>query len=176
MFNNNKYTNIYYRIIENLSCKEGETHHIVPKSLGGTNEKENLVTVSPRVHFILHKLLCRMVTQEKHKKSMYYALFQMMNRKVCKFTSRDYEIARSFVKERMQKDNPMFNPNIASQFKRKRPEQSLVAKKRNEEYWSKKARPLRNFNCPICSTFITTRIPTKTTCSKSCSAKLQHMK
>lgn len=176
MFINNKYTVIYYRLIEAYVSVEGETHHIIPKSLGGSNDKSNLVKVPPRVHFILHKLLCRMVTEEKHKRSMYYALFQMMNRKICHFSSRDYEKVRSFVRDRMTFNNPMFDPETSSKFRRKRPEQSAVAKKRNEEYWSKKARPIRNFNCPICSTPITTRLPTKTTCSKSCSAKLQHMK
>lgn len=176
MFINNKYTVIYYRLIETYVSVEGEMHHIIPKSLGGSSDKSNLVKVPPRVHFILHKLLCRMVIEEKHKRSMYYALFQMMNRKICHFSSRDYEKARSFVKERMTFNNPMFDPKTSSKFRRKRPEQSAVAKKRNEEYWSKKARPIRNFNCPICSTSITTRLPTKTTCSKSCSAKLQHMK
>lgn len=176
MFTDNKYTNIYYSIIETYVSVEGETHHIIPKSLGGSNDKSNLVKVSPRVHFILHKLLCRMVVEEKHKRSVYFALFQMMNRKICQFSSRDYEKARSFVKERMATHNPMFDPETSSKFRRKRPEQSAIAKKRNEEYWGKKGRPIRNFSCPICSTHISTRIPTKTTCSKSCSAKLQHMK
>ena len=176
MFTNNKYTNIYYLIIERYSSVNGEEHHIIPKSLGGSNEKSNLVIVPPRVHFILHKLLCRMVSSEKHKKSMYYALFQMMNRKICSFTSRDYEVARNFVKETMRQNNPMHNPAVSSKFSKKRPEQSIVAKRRNELYWKNNGRPIRNFDCPICTTSITTRIPTKTTCSKSCAGKLQHMK
>ncbi len=32
-------------------------HHIVPKCLSGTNEKKNLVTLSPREHYIIHHLL-----------------------------------------------------------------------------------------------------------------------
>lgn len=175
MFIDNKYTKIYFKIIDAYSSNLGEKHHIIPKSLGGSsNDRTNLVVVSPRVHFILHKLLCRMVKNEKHRKSMYYALFQMMNRKISRFTSRDYELARHIVQERMIYDNPMFDTSISSKFRRKRPEQSLVAKKRNEEYWKERARPIRSFNCPICHTEINTRVPTKTTCSKSCSAKLQH--
>lgn len=34
-----------------------ETHHIVPKSLGGTNKKSNLVKLTAREHFICHALL-----------------------------------------------------------------------------------------------------------------------
>ena len=115
-----------------------------------------------------------MVIAEKHKKSMYYALFQMMNRKISKFTSRDYSIAKKAVSEAMKSNNPMHDPDTAARFRRKRPDQSEVAKRRNQEYWSTRARPLRTFECAICSTPVTTRIPTKTTCSKSCSTKLQH--
>lgn len=174
MFLDNKYTKTYFSIIEKHSTIEGERHHIIPKSLGGSNSASNIVTVSPRTHFILHKLLCRMVSQEKHRRSMYYAIFQMMNRKICYFTSRDYEKVRLSIKSIMKEHNPMFNTDVSSKFRKTRPEQSEVASKRNNTYWSSRARPLRTFNCPVCDTEVVTRIPSKTTCSKSCSATLQH--
>lgn len=34
-----------------------ETHHIVPKSCGGSNDENNLIDLYPREHFIAHKLL-----------------------------------------------------------------------------------------------------------------------
>jgi len=174
MFINNKYTTIYHSIIQKHSSVDGEKHHIIPRSLGGNNKRENIVIVPPRIHFILHKLLCRMVVDEKHKRSMHFALFQMMNRKICNFTSRDYERVKNTIKENMKHNNPMHNPDISSLFKKKRPEQSKVAKKRNEEYWATRARPIREFKCPICLSPIVTRIPKQTTCSRSCSAFLQH--
>ncbi len=177
MFIDNKYTRIYFAIITKHASIEGEKHHIIPKSLGGSNDRENLITVQPRVHFILHKLLCRMVEKKNHKKSMYFALFQMMNRKITRFSSRDYESTKRVIKEQMKINNPMHDPETLSKFiGRKRPDQSEVAKKRNAAYWSDRARPERTFDCPICSTRVTTRVPTQTTCSKSCSAKLQHRK
>ena len=36
-----------------------EKHHIIPRSLGGTNDKENLVALSGREHYIAHLLLAR---------------------------------------------------------------------------------------------------------------------
>lgn len=39
-----------------------EKHHIVPVSLGGSDEPANLVRVTPREHFILHLLLVKMHT------------------------------------------------------------------------------------------------------------------
>lgn len=31
-----------------------EKHHIIPKSLGGTNKKDNLVKLTPKEHFLAH--------------------------------------------------------------------------------------------------------------------------
>lgn len=175
IFINNKYTKIYFKIISKYQTQSGERHHIIPKSLGGDDSKNNIVTIPLKVHFLVHKLLCKMVANNNHKRSMYFALFQMMNRKICKFTSRDYELTRLKVKYEMSLSNPMYNSLIRAKFRRKRPEQSNVATKRNNEYWATRARPIRVFQCPICSTLITTRVPTKTTCSRSCSTKFQHM-
>lgn len=36
-----------------------ETHHIVPKSLGGTDDKNNLVNLTAREHYIAHLLLVK---------------------------------------------------------------------------------------------------------------------
>lgn len=34
-----------------------EKHHIVPRCMGGSNDKENLVRLTPEEHFVAHKLL-----------------------------------------------------------------------------------------------------------------------
>ena len=34
-----------------------ETHHIVPKCMGGSNDKENLIDLFAREHFEAHRLL-----------------------------------------------------------------------------------------------------------------------
>ena len=53
-----------------------EKHHIIPKSLGGTNDKENIVRLTAREHFIIHKLLCEIHPDDK---KLHYALWRMMN-------------------------------------------------------------------------------------------------
>ena len=60
----NKYSRLYHRIIasaQNRTITEGykERHHIIPRSLGGTDSKSNLVEVTAREHFILHYLLTK---------------------------------------------------------------------------------------------------------------------
>ena len=80
MFIDNKYTKWYFEIIErygNLNTTDyTEKHHIIPKSLGGKNETNNIVRVSARVHFILHLLLLKM-TEGSHLRSMSYAFVTM---------------------------------------------------------------------------------------------------
>ena len=57
---NNKYQKWYDQLIGRARNRtiEGyvERHHIVPKSLGGTNEKGNLVALTAREHWIAHML------------------------------------------------------------------------------------------------------------------------
>lgn len=57
------YQKIYNQIIEKRKLEEPEgyveVHHIVPRSLGGTDEQENLVKLTAREHFICHALLLK---------------------------------------------------------------------------------------------------------------------
>jgi len=76
-----KYEKWYRNIIENAKnrnkkIENGEKHHIVPRSLGGDNSKENIVTLSLREHFVCHKLLVKM-HRGKNKHKMLHALFGM---------------------------------------------------------------------------------------------------
>jgi len=126
IFINNKYTSIYYRIIDNsrnrILPKEvyKERHHIIPKSLGGTNSVDNLVWLTGREHLICHLLLVRM-TEGKFKSKMISAAWSMANlennnqtRK--KLNARQYSSLREqFSKThsiRMKNNNPMHDPNV----------------------------------------------------------------
>jgi hypothetical protein len=56
------YLKIYNNIIENAKRRDRlncymEKHHIIPKSEGGSNDDNNLVYLTPKEHFIAHKLL-----------------------------------------------------------------------------------------------------------------------
>jgi hypothetical protein len=103
IFIDNKYTRIYFRIVSKSIPKIGytETHHIIPKSLGGSNEPSNLVKLTPKEHYICHLLLIKMVAG-KAKTSMRYAFYMMSKRNPhqqnrIKVSSRQYV----FMKEQM---------------------------------------------------------------------------
>lgn len=80
MYLQNKYTRIYFSIIENARNRtiDGykEKHHIIPQSLGGTNDLNNIVELTAREHFICHLLLTKMV-EGTAKSKMYQASWIM---------------------------------------------------------------------------------------------------
>lgn len=84
LFIDNKYTKIYFNIIKkaktSLPIGYTERHHIIPKSLGGNDEKENIVELTAKQHYLCHRLLVKM-TSGKNKSKMYYALACMIHNK-----------------------------------------------------------------------------------------------
>ena len=80
MFIENKYTNWYYTIINNAKNRkilndDVEKHHIIPKSLGGNNSKNNLVNLSYREHFLCHWLLIKMTDGKNNMKMLFECNF-----------------------------------------------------------------------------------------------------
>ena len=63
------YIKLYNQLIENAQDKpyDGyiETHHIVPKCMGGADERTNLVKLSARQHFLAHWLLFKIHRSSK---------------------------------------------------------------------------------------------------------------
>ena len=100
MYLNNKYTETYYNIVNRASQRtlDGytETHHIIPKSLGGSDDPDNLVCLTAREHFLCHWLLTKMVKGKRNQWSMINALGMMMwsendNQQRYKINARLYE-------------------------------------------------------------------------------------
>jgi hypothetical protein len=64
IFIENKYASVYFSIVERSKNRNisgyTEKHHIIPKSLGGTNDKSNLVVLTAREHYLCHILLVKM--------------------------------------------------------------------------------------------------------------------
>ncbi len=81
MFNSSKYTTIYYNIVNRAKSRPingyTEKHHIIPKSLNGTNKKDNLVHLTAKEHRLCHLLLTKMVTEPAHRISMFNAAWRM---------------------------------------------------------------------------------------------------
>jgi hypothetical protein len=81
-----------------------EKHHVIPKSFGGSNKKENLVELTAREHFICHWLLTKM-TAGLLKGKMIYAVWMLAtnnnpHQKREKISSRKYEILKRLMAEK----------------------------------------------------------------------------
>jgi hypothetical protein len=76
------YSKIYYQIIEKARGEERikscntyfETHHIIPRCMGGLNDNNNLVKLTAREHFICHKLLVKIYPTNKSLKHAYWRM------------------------------------------------------------------------------------------------------
>lgn len=71
---------------ENEYC---ELHHIVPKSLGGSNKEENLVLLTPEEHFKAHYLLWKFSNTKEMQDALWLMVIMSKNGKE-KLTPKEY--------------------------------------------------------------------------------------
>lgn len=123
-----KYTRWYNQIINRAKGRilepPFERHHIKPRSLGGTDDRDNIAFITPREHFICHWLLIKMTTGEEYYK-MLNALRMMraenpgQKRYKTKITSRVYEsIKLEYAKLQSAKVRGANNPMYGDKFYR----------------------------------------------------------
>jgi hypothetical protein len=93
----NKYSAIYDKIIQRSKDRTlseyTEKHHILPSSLGGSNDRSNIAVLTAREHFICHLLLTKM-TEGEHQTKMGFALHKMLFAR--KLEGRKYTANRSY--------------------------------------------------------------------------------
>lgn len=98
-----------------------EKHHILPKCVGGTDEKENLVYLTYREHVIAHRILVELYPSEL---KLSHALYFMINKSdYSKISSKELEKIRenSIIALRelnLGEKNPMFGKNISEDHKK----------------------------------------------------------
>jgi hypothetical protein len=111
MFLENKYTQWYQAIIlkaknQKRTRRDGnyyESHHIIPKSMGGVEE----VLLTAKEHYICHLLLCHML-EGSNKYKMINALIRMAFNKgkgQHRYTAKSYSLVRFLIAE---KNSAMF--------------------------------------------------------------------
>lgn len=99
MFLDNEYSVEYFNIVNQYRKNQQysknsdtycEKHHIIPRCMGGSNKKDNIVFLSAKDHFRCHTLLVKFTEGDNNGK-MWSALWRMMN-KQSKNQQRDLEI------------------------------------------------------------------------------------
>ena len=130
LFINNKYSTWYFNIINVAKSRlrntdtYHEVHHIIPKSLNGSNNRDNLVSLTGREHLLCHRLLIRM-TEGTSKAKMVSAAWTMANlnndsQQRSRLTSRQYAYLREQFSKvhsvRMSENNPMHDPIVRAKY------------------------------------------------------------
>ena len=102
-----------------------EIHHIIPKSMGGTNDSSNLIALTPRQHYLAHWMLWK-----AYAGAMAHAFF-MMNHdsKYKRIGSKGYDKLRSEAKINMRdkRIKYMSNPEARDNLRKHRAKQVIPA-------------------------------------------------
>lgn len=117
------YKDCYERLIQKATTRgtvDGyyEIHHIIPRSMGGSDNASNLVHLTGREHFVAHLLLAKI-----YGGPMLTALWAMKNRTNVRMASRTYEWLRTENSRRMsakmtgRKKSPEHLHNISESLK-----------------------------------------------------------
>lgn len=87
-----------------------EIHHIIPKCIGGTNNIDNLVSLTPEEHFIAHQLLVKIYPN--NPKLIYAALMMTVSSPTTTRNNKQYGwLKRRYLiecRKRVGKNNPSF--------------------------------------------------------------------
>ena len=93
------YKKIYNDLIVDAKCNPYngyiEKHHIIPKSIGGPDIKENIVNFSARQHFVAHQLLVKIYPE--HSKLIFAANMMCVDSNGNRITNRRY----GWIKEKL---------------------------------------------------------------------------
>ncbi len=130
------YKRIYDRIVERGKNRKlndyKEIHHIVPRCMGGTDEKHNLVELTAREHYICHKLLVEMYPKEDKLIWGYWMMAMVKGRgqdRSYQISAREYERLRQKYCEVLKKRVP-WNKGLTK-------EDPRVAKYASTPRWNK---------------------------------------
>lgn len=86
-----------------------EKHHIIPSCMGGNNNKENLVLLTAKEHFLAHRLLYKMYPNNKSIALAFWGMCNQKNSKILRYipSSRSYEEAKlAFLENNSGDKNP----------------------------------------------------------------------
>ena len=115
-----KYYRTYIRLLStpDITTEYTEEHHILPRSLGGLDSKENLVRITSRKHFIAHYLLTKFTKENTRSWHSMIKAFNMMRinpqGNIRYMNSRLYEANRKYMSSTMSvaqsgKNNSQFS-------------------------------------------------------------------
>lgn len=119
------YQAVYDRFILDRQSKGepagySEKHHIVPRSMGGSNRASNLVRLTPSDHLFAHKLLAKI----HNTRGMWFAFLTMCSKggqsaRGIVASRREYERARLAYAESLKTDHPMKGKKLSDESRKR---------------------------------------------------------
>lgn len=111
----------------------GEKHHIIPKSMGGSNDKSNLIKFTAREHFLAHRLLAKIYPTT----GMVHAVYKMAcvdkATNVYKVASRTYDVLRKEHSKRVSNDKIAARKKSLATKGRKQTKEHILARTRSRK-------------------------------------------
>lgn len=130
------YEKIYNQIVVRaknriLECYT-EKHHIIPRCMNGSDDKENLVRLTAREHFLCHRLLVQIHPSNNKLKFALWAMCNMKSKRQSRYTpsSRIYESTKLEVMKLISEKKK--GVKLSEEHKRKTSE-TLKGRKRTQE-------------------------------------------
>lgn len=132
------YNNIISRGKTRVLTEYTETHHIIPRCLGGTDDLQNLVELTPEEHYTCHQLLVRIYPT--NRKLLHAAMMMAVGTKNVKRNNKQYGWLKRRFSEAQTGENHIFNRDPA-------------VRKRNQDYMRgpnnpQKINPMKGQNHP----------------------------
>ena len=120
------YHKLYQNIIEKAKSRNingyVEKHHIKPKCLGGTNNKNNLVILTAREHYLCHKILCKIYPDNEKIFLAWCCMAFTKNSKQKRYGINSYEyqtLREKFSKKISGEKHPMYGKKHSIESKKK---------------------------------------------------------
>jgi len=136
MFTHNKYHNTYFKIISRAQQRtldnsvKFEVHHVIPRSLGGSDNNDNLVKLTLKEHWVCHRLLVKFLDNPIALRKMYNALFMM--------AVKDYRTINGRIYQHIKENIVPWNKGLTGLY---HPPLNTEAKQRLSALWKGKSRP-----------------------------------
>ena len=132
------YSKLYGAVIANAKSEvrtkgQGiyfEKHHIIPRCLGGSNTRDNLVLLTAKEHFICHHLLTKMYPDETKLRTA----FAIMCYKPANNGNREYRISSKVFANAKESHSKIMSDRNVTEETRKRMSESAKVKAFSDEH------------------------------------------
>lgn len=125
----------YQKIYNSLTSKDMqseylETHHIIPRCMGGSDDPSNLVKLTAKAHFVAHMLLCKIYPDNIKLKFALNCMARSTKKQKRNLTASQYEIIK---KENSIALSVLHSTRIRTEKEKQGISKALKGKKRSEE-------------------------------------------